>query len=245
MVAPILNAAKFLPASLTIKALEKFSPKFKNYFARVAAYGLDTNRALDWVTDRFRNEQGANFEGELESGAQRGTLRPDEMVARQQINQSKIPGKVVRSLASLGGGFLGAQAGQEEEQQAMPKEAMGTLPSQKKEKAFPLTEQLKIQHEKEYPAPQLGEDFFKKGYKALKSGKTSIDNRPEPFLNKAKPYYENGTIDSPEDLKDYYQFLQSNQGQSGQQGQGSQGNVKEELMQMTQEGFNFLKNLRQ
>lgn len=103
-----MNALKFLPASVGIKALEKYNPKFGKYFAKIAAYGLDTNRALDFLKDRFEQESTGNFKSQLEQRAGRGSLRPDEMAAQTAISNSEIPGKIGRSVASLAGGLIGA-----------------------------------------------------------------------------------------------------------------------------------------
>lgn len=120
MASAIFQALKIVPASVGVKYLEKYSPVFKNYFAKVAAYGLDTNRALDYLKDRFSNEATENFKSQLEQGERKGTLRPDEMAAKTQISNAEIPGQVLRGAASLAGGFIGSGASREEEQ---PEEA--------------------------------------------------------------------------------------------------------------------------
>lgn len=106
MVAPIMGAMKYLPVSLGVKLLQKVNPKFKNYFTTAAAYGYDANNALDYLKDRFENQETESFENQLEKGATQGTLRPDEMAAKSQIANSQIPGKAVRSVAAFGGAAL-------------------------------------------------------------------------------------------------------------------------------------------
>jgi len=112
----MIGAVKYLPASLGVKFLEKLNPKFKNYFTTAASYGFDANRALDYVKDRFENEASKTFKGQLQQGAQAGTLRPDEKSAKRQIENAELPGKVARSAAAFGGaalaGGLPALAGQ-------------------------------------------------------------------------------------------------------------------------------------
>jgi hypothetical protein len=117
----IFGALKYIPASVGVKALEKLSPMFKNYFSRVAAYGLDTNRALDYLKDRFENEASQDFQSQLNQGEQAGTLRPDEKAAKSQISNAKAPGKIARTIASLGGGLIGASAGQGKADQGVTK----------------------------------------------------------------------------------------------------------------------------
>lgn len=124
MATGIFNALKYIPASVGIKYLEKVSPKFKNYFAQVAAFGLDANRAFDYLKDRFENEATSKYKSQLEAGEQRGQLRPDELAAKTQIANSEIPGKILRSAAALGTGFsLGGNREEPmQEEQAQPQQ---------------------------------------------------------------------------------------------------------------------------
>ena len=112
----IMQAAKFLPASVAVKALQKFNPKFKNYFADAAAYGFDVNNALDYLNQRFESQHAEPFENMLEKRTSNGQARPDELIAKKEIQQSKMLGKIGRSAVAFGtgallGGIPGAAAG--------------------------------------------------------------------------------------------------------------------------------------
>jgi hypothetical protein len=99
----ILGVAKYVPASTIVGLLSKLNPKFKNYFSDVASYGLDTNRAINFLVDKF---SGSDYQNELEQ--RQGNLRPDEQVAQSEIENSQIPRNIATSLASFGaGGLLG------------------------------------------------------------------------------------------------------------------------------------------
>lgn len=135
-----LGAIKYVPASVGIKMLEKVSPKFKNYFTQAAAYGYDANNALDYLASKFESEGTKQFKGQLAQGEAQGTLRPDEQVAKKQIETSEIPGKIARSAVAFGGAALSGLPGaaaqtalainQPSKSQALPEVEMGPFQGQ-------------------------------------------------------------------------------------------------------------------
>lgn len=112
-VSSALNALRYVPASMGIKLLQKADPRFKSYFAKAAAYGVDVNRALEYLSDQYATSPGErDYKQSLESGAQKGTLRPDQMASRSNLANDAIPGKVLRTGAAIGAGaLLGGPAG--------------------------------------------------------------------------------------------------------------------------------------
>ena len=164
MVAPIMGAIKYLPASLGVKLLQKVNPKFKNFFTTAAAYGYDANNALDYLKNRFESQSSQSFENQLEKGASQGTLRPDEMAAKSQISNSQIPGKVARSAlayggAALAGGLPGvaAQAAsqalpqqREQPQQPQMNPQQAALQQAMARKKQPLRDELQQEFESQY-----------------------------------------------------------------------------------------------
>lgn len=96
------KALEYLPATGVLKFLEKKDPRYKNYFASVLANGLDINRALNFVTDKISSRPSQEFKGQLEQRGQQGVLRPDEMVAREQLRSSELPTKIAGSALSFG-----------------------------------------------------------------------------------------------------------------------------------------------
>lgn len=113
----VMAGLKYIPASLGMKALTRINPKFKNFFTEAASYGIDTNRAIDYLTDRFSNPSTQQFEGQLEQGANQGTLRPDEMAARSEISNANIPSKLLKGAASFGGAGLALGSGESDQQE--------------------------------------------------------------------------------------------------------------------------------
>lgn len=118
MAASIIGALKYLPASIARKALVKVNPKFANYFSKVVAYGLDTNRALDYLSDRFESESQKSYKDQLRSRESQGLLRPDEMVSKGQLEREEMPGKALRSALAFGTGGLLGGFGSDEQQPA-------------------------------------------------------------------------------------------------------------------------------
>lgn len=119
----IFSALKYLPASVARKALVKVDPRFGKYFSKVISYGLDANRALDYLSDRFSNPAQKSTENMLEQRQAQGMLRPDEMLSKSEMGKSKIPGKLLKSAASFAtGGLLGGMEGDESEQPRLSNE---------------------------------------------------------------------------------------------------------------------------
>lgn len=117
----VLQGLKYIPASLGVKALSKVNPKFKNFFTEAASYGVDTNRAISYLTDRFSNPNNQQFEQGLAQRGAQGQLRPDEMAAQTDISNSRIPGRALKGIASFAGagiGGSGSESDQQPDQQA-------------------------------------------------------------------------------------------------------------------------------
>jgi hypothetical protein len=118
----IFGALKYLPASLGVKALQKVNPKFKNYFANALAYGVDANRAMDYLTERFSSDSQNDYQNQLEKGASQGTLRPDEAVSRSQMKNASMPLRALKTAGSFAiGAGLGSQGEEESQEQGMQK----------------------------------------------------------------------------------------------------------------------------
>jgi hypothetical protein len=109
MTASIFGALKYLPATLARKVLTKVNPSFENYFSKAISYGIDANRALDYVIDRFESSAQKDHKNALEKGAANKSLRPDEMVSRSEIGNAELPGKALKGALAFGLG--GALAG--------------------------------------------------------------------------------------------------------------------------------------
>lgn len=149
MTTAILGALKYLPASLGIKALEKISPKFKSYFAQVAAYGLDANRALEYVSDQFSREGGVNPKG----------TRPDVKAARTDVRNAGIPGKALRTGLAFGG--AGALTPRETEQPEVAQQPSNPIPQVQPSAREQANAKL---NEQERQRLDQFEEMFGKGY---------------------------------------------------------------------------------
>jgi hypothetical protein len=121
MASAILGALKYLPASMAQKALVKVNPSFGGYFSKALSYGVDANRALDYLLERFESDSQRDYKRQLEQGAAQGTLRPDEKVSRSEMANAALPAKVLKAGASaLIGGGLGFGKEQVPAQQEIP-----------------------------------------------------------------------------------------------------------------------------
>lgn len=176
----IMQAAKFLPASVAVKALQKFNPKFKNYFANAAAYGFDVNNALDYLNQRFESQHSKPFEQRLEQREGSGQARPDEIIAKKEIQQSKMPGKIARSAAAFGAGaLLGGIPGaasqaipQDSQQEERPEHIPGL--GQYKAEHMPGLGQYKGEH-----MPGLGQVKMEHGPKEISAREKSLKRHAE------------------------------------------------------------------
>jgi hypothetical protein len=115
----IFGALKYIPATVARKALEKVNPGFKSYFSSALSYGVDADRALEYLTDRLESESQKATKREFAQGEANQTLRPDEQASKSQIANAEIPGRILRGAAAIGLGAglggLGGGKGAEEE----------------------------------------------------------------------------------------------------------------------------------
>ena len=118
-VSAVMGALKYMPASVARKALEKVSPKFGNFFSRATAYGFDTDRLIEGISDKFKSGSDKDYENQLAKGGANQTLRPDEMASRSAMENRAIPGKIARSgIALAAGGLLGSKEENPKQQSA-------------------------------------------------------------------------------------------------------------------------------
>ena len=197
MASAIFNALKYIPASVGIKALEKYNPKFKNYFAKVAAYGLDTNRALDYLADRFGGEGEQNYKQQLEQGERQGTLRPDELASKSNIANSEIPGRIARTGAALGGGLIGASAAMgsellEREEQEKSEQQKQYLQQQAQQQAHEQQFQQRQSQAQQHQKNLQQKYEQQQGQQGQKERKSSLMQKEEERFEKAKEesYFE-------------------------------------------------------
>jgi hypothetical protein len=130
MTQAIFQVLKYIPATTARKALEKVNPGFKNYFSSAISYGVDANRALDFLMDRFESDSQKEHKEYLKRGQANKTLRPDEQASKAMIERNEIPAQVAKTAASfaLGGGLGGlgqSNAPQEEEGSPMVAQQLG------------------------------------------------------------------------------------------------------------------------
>lgn len=270
----ILGALRYLPATLALKALERVSPKFKNYFATAAAYGIDANRALSYLTDRFESGSQRSYKAQLEAGAANGTLRPDEAASRANIANKELPAKVLKTgLSFAAGGLLGGN-GEQEQPQEKTTEPNSPATGGKEEiqrTQIPPEEQSRIEALNKWrdrkrqtfgtaaePEEGVGiksafaglggtitENFYKQAFESLKKGKSTISGVKEPILDLAKPYYENGQIKNADDLKSFYNQVYQQRKQSAQPQQNQNNNIKQQVLQGMQQATAMIKQMRQ
>ncbi len=129
---PLLN--KLIPPALAVKGLSKVDSRVSNFLTSAAAAGYGTDLALDFLRNQFEAPGERTEKERLERGASQGTLRPDEMAAREQLRQSGNVPNALQKGASIGAGLLaggipgavasaaGSLGGQEEEQQQMQRQ---------------------------------------------------------------------------------------------------------------------------
>ena len=167
----VMGALKFMPASLARQALEKVNPGFKNYFSKALAYGVDANRALDFLSERFESDAQKEHRNQLDKGAANQTLRPDEMVSRSQMQNADIPGKLLKTgLSAVTGGLLGGAGGSEQDNNVA--QSKSAQPSEREIANQKLNQQESALNADERRRLEEFEGKFGKGYveKAPKIG---------------------------------------------------------------------------
>jgi hypothetical protein len=114
----ILGAASYVPATIIQKALGKLDPRFNGYFSKALSYGIDIDRSVNYLADKFEDDSTKNYKYRLKEKGAIGTLRPDQAVSKSQIENSEIPGKALKAIASYGTGAALALPGKQEKQQS-------------------------------------------------------------------------------------------------------------------------------
>lgn len=213
---PFLN--KLIPVPLAIKGLQKLNPKMNQLFANAAGVGYGAEEVMDFLREQTSPKQ-------RDPG-----LRPDEAAAQSRIEQgTQIPellGKV--GGAALGGAgiasipeVIGTLFDQKEEEQ-LPESEKRRLEAlqkfkEKKEKRSVMEEERE-RFNSAYPQKQkenitdafsqmgqgITSNFYKQVFDALQNGKDTIAGIKDPIIQLAKPYFEKGMIQSPDDIKNLY-----------------------------------------
>lgn len=241
----LLGALKYIPASTARKALEKVNPGFKNYFAKSAAYGLDINHALDYLTDRFQSESQRAHKQHLEQGERNKTLRPDEAASKAQIDNAEIPLRALKSAASFaGGGLLGGQGREQPQQEEQEIPENGPFPPGRAE----------LGKTKGAHGPGAGiipqEYFGNMGpleQQQQEAKKQNLFQNPTPMQKESGiiPKTREESINKYNEMqkrKKLFQELQQEFGEYYGQPQGA--SPKSNLLKMTQEGLSILNQLK-
>lgn len=108
---PFLKAS--IPYALAVKGLEKVDPRMKNFFTQAAAAGWGANEALDFLRNKFEGSGNKNERSRLETGSEKGTLRPDEAAGLAQIEQRERPMDLAQKGLAGAVGIGAALAGRE------------------------------------------------------------------------------------------------------------------------------------
>lgn len=242
--AAILNVLKYIPVSTARKALEKVNPGFKNYFAKSAAYGLDINRAMDFLSDRFQSDAQKAHKAHLEQGEANKTLRPDEAASKAQISNAEAPLRGLKTAASfIGGGLLGME-GKEKAPEAPPSDIQGGEMGPFQGQMGPMQGFMGPEEQ----GPQQGQ------MGPLRQGREKPSLKQNLMQNLTPMQKEAGVIPKTreEAIKQYndiqkrkkeYLKLHEEFGDyyGGQQGQGT--GAKSELAALTQQGLSLLQQL--
>ena len=166
MASAIMGVLKYLPASVARKALTKVNPNFEGFFSKALSYGIDANRAIDYLSDRFTSEAQKDHERQLERGSVNNTLRPDEKVSRSEMSNASIPGKILKGAASLAiGGGLGMGGNKSAPQpQQMAQEPIEPQEMQRQEALQKFNKKVRPKKPKSELNPQALKEQFQQEY---------------------------------------------------------------------------------
>jgi hypothetical protein len=101
----IMKALNVLTPIAGSKLLEKYNPKFKNYFSKAAAYGFTIDNAIDYLKNRFQESQSSNIKEQLQS-REPSQMRPDEQIALNRLRQQEMPARAAQTIGSIGAGAM-------------------------------------------------------------------------------------------------------------------------------------------
>lgn len=96
-----------IPEELAVKGLKKINPKISEYLDKSFASGISVTAALEFLRSKFKVSP-ANT-SQVPAGG--GGLRPDELAAEGNIQQSRDTSNLMRNVASKGLGTAAAITG--------------------------------------------------------------------------------------------------------------------------------------
>jgi len=105
---------QLIPENLAEKGLSKVDPRMGKFFSNATKSGIGTTAALSFLRNKFQNPVIESEKSRLSQGVKKGTLRPDERVAAQEIQQGEQRAGTLKQLATAGlatAGGLGAFGG--------------------------------------------------------------------------------------------------------------------------------------
>lgn len=232
-VSAIMGVLGKIPASTARAALGKVDPRFNGYFSKAISYGIDANRAIDYLSERFESDSQKQYKRNLEQGAANKTLRPDEMVSRSEMNNASIPGKIVKTAAASGAGALaggpvgaasqvaGSLSGKGQAQQLTQEQSQGTPQEQS-------VQQNDMSQDDFSDILNAVQNRMQQGGRSLDQASQEVGMHPN-FKPRVKQIEQSGVK-----FMDWVrQQLGGQQGQQGQQGQ-NQGAGAERLMALLQ-----------
>lgn len=135
-IAPLLN--KVVPTALAVKGIQKVNPRLGKFLTSAVASGFGMDEAIDFLRNRFGNQQGEKFKAQLQEKGRQGKLRPDEEAAQESIRQSERTPNAIGTGARLGatlaggiGGLVSSALLGEDSQQAQSTEQQQEQPQSK------------------------------------------------------------------------------------------------------------------
>lgn len=240
----LLGSFKYVPASLARKALEKFDPSFKNYFAKSLSYGIDADRALDYVMQKFEGKGQQGYKQKLEQGAANNTLRPDEAVSRSQQGLTEAPAQALKAGVAAATGLGLGSRGEENTQMKQSNQMIPPQANLAPDQMPPEMQQELIPSEQVQENTQSISDQFPQLLQAAQQRLEAGLSPEEVFEKLSKHVSYRGLIKRFEEKQGSFldALYELAGGGKNQQSQGSQ--KKDQFMQGLSQMSQLLQNLK-
>jgi hypothetical protein len=114
--------SRYVPAAMALKGISKVSPRLSSAITAATAAGFGTDAILDYLRNSMEPEAINQKRQQYSQGASQGTLRPDEISNKRQLDEQSKGLALPIAGAALGGGLGALMGGQNEEENYQPQQ---------------------------------------------------------------------------------------------------------------------------
>lgn len=157
-----------VPAVLGLQTLARMHPSLSSFITTTTAAGYGADAIMQFIRDKFENPGKSQYRQSVERGAERGTLRPDEMGALKGYRQDDA----VRKIPALVAGAVGFDVARRSHAMQADQEAQREAET----KAYREQERKDTQ---DFRRDQMAQSFQQRSYLQERRSEDSLEKQRE------------------------------------------------------------------